>query len=335
MRLRYAIPVAAALIALCTASAVAVSMTHGADARAATDPIAAADPEDQQAYFADEMAKTIGQISLELDDPGGGWAGTTHRTTVLTGQGAKKSYADKTKVYGMGDPRTVYTVERSSVPGATVDLYHPGGWHDDLLLLGAAYRSLAPTRWVELTSAYKPPADPGSAFPSSADPCAYPGPHQQLCWIKSALDAAARTTHADQRHYRLRRNASEHSLVLETDVQVRNAVPTGLIVLPRAAAGALSRKILDGYLRISISVHDDGTQRAVKQIRVWGTASAAGVTLTVDDGYDWDAVTEGQAGFSDFPAVPLLFDVTRLKTADQRQHFGEQFRKLHAQTMGS
>jgi hypothetical protein len=328
------IAAAAAVVAVCTALAVAVSTTHGADSRAAANPIAAADPQGQQAYIAGEMAKTISEISHDLDDPETGWAGTTHRVTLLSRHGKEKRYADRTQVYGFGSPLTVYTVERASVPGATIDLYHPGGWHDDLLLLGAAYRSLAPTPWVELTIAHKRRGDPRSAYPSSADPCAYPGPHQQLCWIRTALNAAAHTMPTDQRRYRLRRNTNKHSLVLETDVQLRNAMSTGLVVLRRADADSLTPGIRNAYLRITIAVREDGNHTTVKQIHVRGTASAADLTLVVDDGYDWNAASDGQAGLADFPAVPLLFDVTRLTTANQKQHFDDQLRRLRAKKIG-
>src|SRR5262245_45780092 len=211
MKARYWIAVGAASLVACAGAAMAVNATHAADARAAANPIAAADPRAQQAYFADVLTKTLRQVSHDLDAPDTGWAGTAHIVNALARPGRTTRYADTTDVYGLGSPLTLYTVDHPAVAGTSLDLYHPGGWRTDLLLLGSAYQSLAPTRWVERTSAY----------PQHADPCKYPGPHQYVCWIQTALTKAAHTS-ADQRRYQLHRDARTNSVDLQTDLQLRD-----------------------------------------------------------------------------------------------------------------
>jgi hypothetical protein len=323
MKARYWIAVGAASVLVCAGAAVAVNATHDADARAAANPIAAADPGARQAYFAEVLTTTLRQISHDLDDPDTGWAGTTHAVNTLKAAGALRRYAEATDVYGVGSPLTLYTVDHPAVAGASLDLYHPGGWRTDLLLLGPAYRSLAPTRWVERSTAYPP----------HADPCTYPGPHQYVCWIQTALTKAAHAP-ADQRHYQLHRDSTTNSINLQTDARLRDILSTGLIALPDNELRALPPVILNAHLKISISVQQNTDHVALKQIHVYGSATSAGVTVTVDDGYDWHTDTQGQAGPADFPGIPLLFDVTRLTTPAQVARFDRDYRRLRAKKIG-
>lgn len=323
MKARYWVAVGAAAVVLCTGAAVAVNATHAADARAADHPIAAAEPRAQQAYFAAVLTNTLRQVSRDLDAPDIGWAGRTHTVNVLAGRGQARRYAETTEVYGVGSPLTLYTVNHPVVAGASLDLYHPGGWRTDLLLLGSAYQSLAPTRWVERSTAY----------PQYADPCTYPGPHQYVCWVQTALTRAARTP-AEQRHYQLHRDRTGSNVNVQTDVRLRDIVATGLIVLPDSVLRDLPPVILDGYLKISISIQQNTDHVTLKQIHVYGSTTSAGVTVSVDDGYDWDASTRGQADTADFPAIPLLFDVTRLSTPAQAARFDRDYQRLRAKKVG-
>lgn len=323
MKARYWIAMGAASLIACAGAAVAVNATNAADARAAVNPLAAADPRAQQSYFAEVLTKTLQQVAHDLDDPNAGWAGTTHTVNTLAGPGRTTRYADTTDVYGLGSPLTLYTVDHPAAAGTSLDLYHPGGWRTDLLLLGSAYQSLAPTRWVERATAYAP----------HTDPCTYPGPHQYVCWIQTALTKAAHTP-ADQRHYQLHRDSTTNGVDLQTDVQLHDIVATGLIVLPDNELHALPPAILNAYVKINISIKQNTDHVTLKQIHVFGSSTSAGTTVTVDDGYDWHTDTQGEAAPADFPGTPLLFDVTRLTTPAQVARFDRDYQRLRAEKIG-
>jgi hypothetical protein len=312
-------------VALCAATVTAVAaaagtaVIHSQDVRSAHHPIAAANPELLSGYSARLYTQTLAAIAKDADATD--WAGTEHSTVLLVSRGTTVKHRMTSDVYGLGEPPTLRTVTHPSVPGATFDLYHPGGRSYDLALLGSAYRSLAPTPWVELPTSYS----------SGVDDCAYAGPRQQLCWAQTAVRSAA----VDQQFHDVHYDPKTRQTELRALLRVRDLRGTGFLNLTPAALQPLPEAILNGPVKLTIAAVQDATGRFhVKGIAVVASASTGPDRLDIDSGYSWRPASKGGALLTDFPPLPLLYDVTQFLTPSGQQQFSDAYRRLSAQKTG-
>lgn len=200
----------------------------------------------------------------------------------------------QTFVAKLGDPPALFLQQSSSTEGDQIDSYHPAGSDRDYLLLGDAYVTLAPTRWVSVPTSY--PAD-------ALDVCVIEG-LADVCRMSAAL---AETMESDAAvgvpQQVFTRDDGSTQLVTAITVDSALAQP-GLIDLSSEVTSQFDEEILQSLIPLSVWQDAEGL---LTKIELSGQVDGD-TPLLVQTGFE----VSGVAVEENFPQPPSPLDITLL-----------------------
>ncbi|GAB3157950.1 hypothetical protein GCM10027290_60180 [Micromonospora sonneratiae] len=224
--------------------------------------------------------------------------GTVFTFASFEGKKAKS----EVDTYVLGEPPALLTRSRSGHAGDNIDMYHPAGSDQDLLLLGTLYRSLAPTPWVSHRTHF-----PKDGFYVCTMTGVMVG-----CKMLDAMELTQKenpagllkkyTRHADGR------------VELLTGVTLKAFLEARVLVLPDVLKAKVTDEMLKQLIPVNIKFAADGS---VDKFEMNGVVKGGPSPFEIQVGYD----ITGAATKADFPSLPPRSDVTVLDESGKKRFY--------------